>query len=367
LQLLDLRKRFGATEALRGVSLEIEPGELVTLLGASGSGKTTTLRIVAGCLAPDDGTVMLDGRPAQARDIGTVFPDHALLPEMTAAENVRGPLERRGVTQPRLRDRVRHALAQVHLDGMADLHLQQLSSGQRLRLAIASAIATRPRALLLDEPLAALDRQLRDALQAEIMRIQRELSITVVHATHDQEEALVMSDRIAILRNGRIEQIGTGEDLYERPASVFVADLMGDSNIIRGVFRRVDGRAVLEAGSLCVGVKDACGNGPIADGDLAAVVVRPERMRLDGTAGPGINAIAGSVRDRVYVGAFTKYRVELHGGPLVTVTVTDAEPLAIGRAVQVTWNADRTVLLRDEPLRTHAAPEPAVAGRPTDR
>jgi putative spermidine/putrescine transport system ATP-binding protein len=378
LQALGLHKRFGDTHAVRGVSLDVAPGEFVTLLGGSGSGKTTTLRIIAGFIAADEGTVDLDGSRISGatpheRNIGMVFQSYALFPHMTAAENIAFPLALRGVKKVRLQDRVRQTLALVRLDGMGDRYPHQLSGGQQRRVALARAIGFQPRILLMDEPLGALDKKLRDALQIEISRIQRELSVTVVYATRDQEEALAMSDRIAIYRDGHIEQIGAGDELYERPGSVFVADFMGDSNIVRGIFRRAGAHERhLEAGGLTVKVPNECGNGPIADMDRAAVVVRPERLHLirsDGdSVGGRANSLRGTVRKRIYLGAFSKYEVQLHGGPSVTARVAadaDTPPLPIGGDVRVDWAVEHSVLLRDEPVpepdANEHAPAPAAA------
>ncbi|MFN8186100.1 MAG: ABC transporter ATP-binding protein [Gaiellales bacterium] len=232
-------KRYGSICACDQVSLEVQAGEFVTLLGPSGSGKTTTLRIVAGFVRPDEGNVVLDERdltllPPHKRDIGMVFQHYALFPHMTAGDNVAFPLKMRGVKGSERRQRAQKALELVHLAGLDNRFPSQLSGGQQQRVALARAIVFSPTLLLMDEPLGALDKKLREALQLEISHLSRRLGGTVVYVTHDQEEALAMSDRIAIYNEGRIEQIGTGQELYERPASLFVASFMGESNIFTG-------------------------------------------------------------------------------------------------------------------------------------
>ncbi len=242
LTLRNLTKIYGDLHAVDDVSLDVAPGEFVTLLGPSGSGKTTTLRIIGGFIKPEAGTVSLDGRdltkvPPYKRDIGMVFQNYALFPHMTASENVGFPLQMRRVPKAEVKEKVREALRLVRLEELGDRYPKQLSGGQQQRVALARSFSFDPQLLLMDEPLGALDKKLREALQLEVLRISRQLGVTVVYVTHDQEESLVMSDRIAIYNEGRIEQIGTGEDLYERPVSLFVADFVGESNIYRGTLQ----------------------------------------------------------------------------------------------------------------------------------
>ena len=239
LVLRGLHKAFGDAVAVDGVELEVRRGEFLTLLGPSGSGKTTTLRMVAGFTTPSGGSIEIDGRdmtrvPPHRRDVGMVFQNYALFPHMTAAQNIAFPLQMRRQPRQEIDKRVASALGLVKLDKFGDRYPRQLSGGQQQRIALARAVVFEPRLLLMDEPLGALDRKLREALQLEILHVSRQLEATVLYVTHDQEEALVMSDRIAIFSAGRIEQLGSGEDLYERPASLFVADFIGESNILRG-------------------------------------------------------------------------------------------------------------------------------------
>jgi putative spermidine/putrescine transport system ATP-binding protein len=260
------------------------------MLGPSGSGKTTTLRVIAGFELPDEGTVELGGKdvsalPPYARDVNTVFQDYALFPHMTVQENVEYGLRVKKVARADRRRRAEEALALVQLDGYGNRKPSQLSGGQRQRVALARAIVNRPQALLLDEPLGALDLKLRQELQVELKRIQQELGITFVYVTHDQEEALTMSDRLAVFRDGKIEQLGTPAEVYERPASEFIAGFVGVSNVLERGGRRF--------------------------------TVRPEKIRLlgeDEQPADGVSVEAGRIRDVVYVGAVTRYHVELDAG-----------------------------------------------------
>ena len=273
LVLRDLRKAFGSAVAVDGIDLEVRRGEFVTLLGPSGSGKTTTLRMIAGFMSPSGGSIEIDGQdmtrvPPYRRDVGMVFQNYALFPHMTAAQNVAFPLRMRKQSRAEIDRRVADALELVKLRHLAERYPRQLSGGQQQRIALARAVVFEPRLLLMDEPLGALDRKLREALQLEIIRVSRELGATVLYVTHDQEEALVMSDRIAIFSEGRIEQLGSGEDLYDRPASLFVADFIGESNILRGTYeagrrgRRLDDPgAVALAGRASGGRAGGAGRG----------------------------------------------------------------------------------------------------------
>ena len=241
LVLRGLRKVFGSTVAVDGVDLEVRRGEFVTLLGPSGSGKTTTLRMIAGFMSPTGGSIEINGKdmtrvPPYRRDVGMVFQSYALFPQMTAAQNVAFPLRMRKQPKREIDRRVAEVLGLVQLRNFGDHYPRQLSGGQQQRIALARAVVFQPHVLLMDEPLSALDRKLRGELQLDIIRIGREVGATVVYVTHDQEEALVMSDRIAIFNEGRIQQLGSGVDLYDRPASVFVADFVGESTILRGRF-----------------------------------------------------------------------------------------------------------------------------------
>jgi putative spermidine/putrescine transport system ATP-binding protein len=322
IRLVGLVKRFGGFTAVRDVSLDIGRGEFFTMLGPSGSGKTTTLRIVAGFEQPDAGHVELAGedvtrRPPYARDVNTVFQDYALFPHMTVAENVAYGLRIRRVAKGERRERVADALRMVRLEDYGARKPSQLSGGQRQRVALARAIVNRPQVLLLDEPLGALDLKLREEMQVELKRIQGEVGITFVYVTHDQEEALTMSDRLAVFNAGRIEQVGTPAEVYERPANEFVAGFVGVSNIVER-----DGRRI---------------------------IIRPEKIRLldEGEAHGDLHVERGRIRDVAYAGMVTRYVVALErGGELQVVRqnleTSSVEALeAVGRQVTVGWHDDQ--------------------------
>jgi putative spermidine/putrescine transport system ATP-binding protein len=322
-RLVDLTRRFGEVTAVDAVSLDIGRGEFFTLLGPSGSGKTTTLRLIAGFEQPDGGRVELAGndvttRPPHARDVNTVFQDYALFPHMTVRDNVEYGLRVRKVPRAERRARAEEALTMVRLEDYGSRKPAQLSGGQRQRVALARAIVNRPQVLLLDEPLGALDLKLRQEMQVELKRIQGEVGITFVYVTHDQEEALTMSDRLAVFDGGRIEQVGTPADVYEHPANEFVAGFVGVSNVVER-----DGRRF---------------------------TIRPEKIRLlgDGEDAGALHAEGGIVRDVAYVGMVTRYLVELEaGGELQVVrqnletSSQEAQELR-GRRVRVAWHEEQT-------------------------
>ena len=317
-----IRKTYGDVVAVGGIDLEIARGEFFTMLGPSGSGKTTTLRIIAGFERPDAGRVRLGGvdvtgRPPYDRDVNTVFQDYALFPHMSVAANVEYGLRVKGVKRTERRYRAQEALALVRLDGFGDRKPVQLSGGQRQRVALARAVVNQPQVLLLDEPLGALDLKLRQEMQSELKRIQQEVGITFVYVTHDQEEALTMSDRIAVFSQGRIDQIGSPADVYERPANEFVAAFVGISNLL--------------------------------DRDGRRFTIRPEKIRLLGEAElaePGDHVERGTIREVVYAGMVTRYMVDLdQGGEVVVVrqNVSGPEPTErAGQPAAVAWNQGHT-------------------------
>jgi putative spermidine/putrescine transport system ATP-binding protein len=360
LALHDLRKVYGGVVACDDVDLEVRRGEFVTLLGPSGSGKTTTLRMIAGFTTPSSGSIAIDGRdvtgvPPHRRNVGMVFQSYALFPHMTAAQNVAFPLQLRRVPKDVTRDRVDEALRLVKLAGFGDRYPRELSGGQQQRIALARAVVFDPLLLLMDEPLGALDRKLREALQLEIMRVSRERGATVLYVTHDQEEALVMSDRIAIFNQGRIEQIGSGEDLYDRPATLFVAEFIGESNIIRGRFERDGGAAgyVVNEPWRCLVGPASVQRAAMDGGAAAGLVVRPERMRIlastDDTPS-GVSVLDGTVDEALYLGSDRKYGLSLADGQHVTVREQrdgNERVWERGDTVRVAWSADDAVLLPD--------------------
>lgn len=356
-----LRKSFADVPAVDGVDLEVRQGEFITLLGPSGSGKTTTLRMIAGFTRQSAGTIEIDGIdmghvPPYQRDVGMIFQNYALFPHMTAAANIAFPLEMRRAKRFEIRRRVAEALVLVKLEGLGDRYPRQLSGGQQQRIAFARAVVFHPRLLLMDEPLGALDKKLREALQLEVMHISRQLGATVIYVTHDQEEALVMSDRIAIFSKGRIEQLGRGDDLYDRPVSLFVADFIGESNILRGRFERAgDGGWLTRHASRWKVGAAATTRAALADGSSAALVVRPERLRIvgaddAGAASTGANTVAASVRDVLYLGAMRKYELTLPDGQAATVRQQvggDERVWQPGDRVRLTWLIDDGVLVSD--------------------
>ena len=361
LVLRGLEKSFGDVAAVDGVDLEVRQGEFITLLGPSGSGKTTTLRMIAGFTSQTAGTIEIDGVdmsqvPPHRRDVGMIFQNYALFPHMTAAQNIAFPLEMRRTARSEITSRVAEALALVKLEGLGDRYPRQLSGGQQQRIAFARAVVFHPRLLLMDEPLGALDKKLREALQLEVMHISRQLGATVIYVTHDQEEALVMSDRIAIFSRGRIEQLGRGEDLYDRPVSLFVADFIGESNILRGRFERDGAGGWLVRDDARWRVSTAqVERAALAAGSAAALVVRPERLRLvdpdeTGASRAGINTIPASVRDALYLGSTRKYELTLSDGQAARVRrqlgggEREWQP---GDRVDLVWAVDEAVLVSD--------------------
>jgi putative spermidine/putrescine transport system ATP-binding protein len=320
----DVAKQFGDVVAVDGVSLDIADGEFFSMLGPSGSGKTTCLRMIAGFEIPTSGTVSLHGRdvtgiPPYERDVNTVFQDYALFPHMTVAENVAyGPMVRR---EPDQESRVARALAMVHLDGFSARKPSQLSGGQRQRVALARALINRPSVLLLDEPLGALDLKLRQAMQLELKTLQREVGITFIYVTHDQEEALTMSDRLAVFNHGRVEQVGTPSEVYENPRNAFVAGFVGTSNVM---------------------------SGPLAEqimGSPAPFTVRPEKISIEETAAAVQSdraTVEGTITEAVYLGMYTRYRVDVLGAMIEVAAQNTASDHSdaqrqVGRAVRLTW------------------------------
>jgi putative spermidine/putrescine transport system ATP-binding protein len=344
-ELRSVTKRFGdGRPAVDAIDLSIRPGEFLTMLGPSGSGKTTTLNMIAGFLSITSGSIELDGRdisgtPPHKRDIGMVFQSYALFPHMTVAQNIAYPLRQRKVDKAETRRRVDEALAMVHLEGYADRLPRQLSGGQQQRVAVARAIVFRPRLLLMDEPLGALDRKLREFLQLEIRRIHRELGVTIVYVTHDQEEALVMSDRIAVFNDGRIEQIDAPDALYDRPNTQYVAQFLGDSNVWRGTVRHDGTTSIVDTpGGLLRGVRTEA----VAEGAQTCMVVRPERtgvVDVDAPVPEGANVLDGVVKEVVYLGAQRRLIVDVAGHEVIA-TVPAGHVGTTSGAVRVVFGVD---------------------------
>ena len=347
--LLDLRnltKRFGDFVAVDDLSLAVAPGEFLTFLGASGSGKTTTLRMIAGFELPTSGEILMEGAaitqlPPFKRDINTVFQHYALFPHMSVRENVGYGLRMRKVPAAETASRVTDALEMVqlgHLEGRAP---RQLSGGQQQRVALARALINRPRVLLLDEPLGALDLKLRKEMQLELKHLNRQLGLTFIYVTHDQEEALTMSDRIALMRNGRIEQLSSPHDMYDRPVTRYVADFIGESNLLRAAVRGVEGtEVVLGVGPATIRARSARAWTPGAEAWLA---VRPEYLR-PAAPGEGPNRLDGTARESIFTGSITRQYVTLPDGSSVVFHLpAGTTPPAAGSAVTLTWPVERGI------------------------
>ncbi len=346
-------KSFGSVQALHPVSLDIAAGEFLTLLGPSGSGKTTLLNIAAGFLNPDQGSVSIGSVDVTSvaprkRNIGMVFQNYALFPHMSVFDNVAYGLRVRGVANPDLQNRVVRALEMVQLAAFGGRGIRQLSGGQQQRVALARALVIEPSVLLMDEPLGALDRQLRKRVQLEIRRLHREFGRTTLFVTHDQEEALSMSDRIGVMRDGRIEQIGKPNDLYLRPANVFVASFLGESNILDGrVVELADGKARLHSANLGREFVGDAAPGLVV-GAEAAALIRPEHVALDAATDAG--KLSGHIREVVHLGEILAIRLVLSSGQDFWLRCFSGTGMpAEGRETRLTW-ADRDV--RIVPLQT---------------
>ena len=341
-RLENVTKRFEDVKAVDDLSLEIERGSFFALLGPSGCGKTTTLRMIGGFEEPTEGTIYLgdepvSGRPPYKRDVNTVFQSYALFPHLTIFENVAFGLRRRGVRKGDLRGRVESILELVGLAGLGKRKPRQLSGGQQQRVALARALVNKPRVLLLDEPLGALDLKLRKQMQLELKRIQNEVGITFVHVTHDQEEAMTMADRIAIMNAGRIEQLGAPSDLYEKPETAFVASFLGISNLLQGTVTGA-GSVRLDDGT-DVRVPESIMNG--RNGKVA-VGVRTEKIGLGHTEE---NRLTGRLLETAYVGVATQYVLETQAGH-ISVYVQNSEPGAAEQAPsQISWSPDSTFVV----------------------
>ena len=339
--LKQVSKRYGDTIAVRGLDLDIREGEFLTLLGPSGCGKTTTLRMIAGFILPTSGTVYLGDEdvtrlPPNKRGIGMVFQDYALFPHMTIGENIGFGLTERHIDKGVIRQRVKELLELVQLADVESRYPPELSGGQQQRIAVARAVAYSPRVLLMDEPLGALDLKLREAMQTEIRQIQRRLGTTTVYVTHDQTEAMHMSDRIVVMKDGMIEQMGTAQEIYDRPRTRFVADFIGQINLLDAeVVDRDGGLAVIAVNGTRVRMRAAAEiTGKVTVG------IRPQHLKLaaNGAPGTGCNVLPGRIKGRTFSGNLVHIEVELDGGQSATIEIRPEDVIAdAGTKVMVQW------------------------------
>jgi putative spermidine/putrescine transport system ATP-binding protein len=356
LELRNLRKSYGPVVAVNDVSVSLAAGEFLSFLGPSGSGKTTTLAMVAGLVEPSNGEILLDSKPLNPlppyrRNIGMVFQNYALFPHMTVAKNIAFPLEMRRMPADTIVERVDRVLSLVGLDNYGSRLPSQLSGGQQQRIALARAMVFEPPLLLMDEPLGALDKKLREQMQLEIKQLHRKLGMSIIYVTHDQEEALTMSDRIAVFNNGKIEQIGVPAELYEEPATRFVANFIGESNLFSGTVGNVsDGYCIVGAGGLRLRARHRNG---IKTGQPVFVAVRPERATLCGPndlAGRTENVVTGEVSELIYLGKSRKYVIRAGAtqiNVLQQMTGENNSIFKIGDAVAVHWSAPDAATIPD--------------------
>lgn len=349
-----LQKNYGGVSAVADVSLDIQRGEFLTLLGPSGSGKTTTLMMIAGFEDPTAGDITIDGKsvvglPPYRRNIGVVFQNYALFPHLTVAENIGFPLKQRGVPKPEREKLVGQTLELVHLPGYGDRYPQQLSGGQQQRVALARAIVFKPQLLLMDEPLSALDKKLRENLQLEIRRLHADLGITFILVTHDQEEALTMSNRIAVMNDGEVVQVGRPEDLYDRPSNRFVAGFIGESNFLPATVRGIENGTVLVE---CQGgVMRAVSPGSPVSGLKVALTIRPERLHFSDERVDSetiLNLMTVTVAEVVFAGERCRYVLKTDDGTsviLMEATSASVRRRAIGERTQIVWSVADTILV----------------------
>lgn len=348
-ELEGVNKIYGTNQVVKDLELKVKEGEFLTLLGSSGCGKTTTLRMIAGFEEPTSGSIKVEGEAIEEkepfeRNVNTVFQSYALFPHKTIFDNIAYGLKMKKVPKEEIRVRVKEMMELVQLEGFEKRYPNQLSGGQKQRVAIARALINRPRVLLLDEPLGALDLKLRKQMQIELKRLQRKLNITFVYVTHDQEEALTMSDRIAIMHDGILDQLGTPVEIYERPKTKFVATFIGETNIFDGAIESVDGNNIMvtiENGSISGQGKD------FKKGEYISVSVRPEKMKFSKQPVSGFS-IRAAVKDYIYVGSVMKCIVELPNGNELKIERLAGEDLPeTGTKIYPYWNIEDAVLIHN--------------------
>lgn len=355
-ELRNVTKRFGDFTAVDDVSLEVRDGEFFSLLGPSGCGKTTCLRMIAGFELPSEGDIKIHGRsmgeiPPYKRPVNTVFQNYALFPHMTVYENVAFGLEMKKVSRAEIKPRVTEALEMVRLPQLADRKPRQLSGGQQQRIALARALVNRPEVLLLDEPLSALDLKLRKAMQFELKELQRLVGITFIFVTHDQEEAITMSDRIAVMSDGVVQQVGDPIEIYERPANRFVADFIGETNFINGEVTETNAQYTLVSVGSGIEIPARATEG-ISPGQAVTVAVRPEKISLQPDAPANGIAIPATVDEAVYIGTDTRYTVRIGDRHEVVARIqnvgnalTEARPFRQGDQVYLAWSLESALVL----------------------
>jgi putative spermidine/putrescine transport system ATP-binding protein len=356
-KLSGISRSYGANQVVSDVDLEARSGEILALLGPSGCGKTTTLRMIAGLVQPTSGDIAIDGKPitdlpVHRRNLGMLFQNYALFPHMTVLENVAFGLTMRGIARAEMKQRSRQALALTHLTGFEDRMPAALSGGQQQRVALARAIVYRPKVLLLDEPFGALDKKLREAMQIELRQLCNELGLTTILVTHDQEEALVLADQIAVMRGGRIEQVAPAREIYERPTSHFVADFIGTSNFMPAtIVGKQEDKSTLR--SVTGHVFESLVPTELGIGQKAVVAVRPESVRLSPveTSGETVNAVRGEVIRSVFKGQALSIWLDIQGSEFVCSLPIDslgAQPPQSGEIWTASWSPERTLIVREQ-------------------
>jgi spermidine/putrescine transport system ATP-binding protein len=351
IELINVTKRFGDVVAVDDVSLRIEDGEFFSLLGPSGCGKTTTLRMIAGLELVTEGEINLHGKsmgqtPAFKRPVNTVFQNYALFPHRNVEGNVGFGLEMKTVPKEAIKSRVIEALEMVRLPELAQRRPKELSGGQQQRIALARALVNRPEVLLLDEPLGALDLKLRKDMQLELKQLQEQVGITFIYVTHDQEEALTMSDRIAVMDKGKVLQIGSPEEIYERPTTRFVADFIGETNFLDGIVEKINGQEIVVSLEKLAAVRGRCVV-PVQKGQEVSMIIRPEKFGL------GENGmVKGRVEESIYIGTDTRYIIRLTDELSVTVREQNLSPgrgrrYQVGDEVGLNWNPENAMVLTE--------------------
>ena len=366
-----LSKRYGTVRALEATDLSIGAGEFLTLLGPSGSGKTTLLNLIAGYAEPSSGTIRIGERdvtrlPARHRNIGMVFQNYALFPHMTVAQNLAYGLEARRLPRAEINRRVEAVLSLVQLDGFGGRRVQAMSGGQQQRVAVARALVIEPDVLLMDEPLGALDKQLRRQVQVELRRLHLKHGRTTIYVTHDQEEALVLSDRIAVMGRGQIQQLGTASELYTRPANSFIAGFIGESNLLEARVTACEGDAARAEVPALGRALVAPAMAGVAPGAPARLMIRPERLRIASQQGGA--GIPATVTEAIYLGELTQFGLRLADGSFIVARTMAADSLAPGATVHVDWSPEDALILPEVDLEGPPSPRtrtdgPAPRGR----